>query len=392
MVSYDLVKSIKKACSFEESAPKRKHVRACIVYTWDHGESHEFFEALKTLPILTNEIQVFKSLILIHKVIQEGHPSALREAVKNRDWIGTLGRSQAVERVGMYGYLIDEYAKFLILKLDFHSYHRGFTNGTFEYKEYVSLVTVSDPDQGFETILDLMGLQDNASNFGIHILASIGSHKKNSECKIAALVPIVAETYGIHKFITSMLRALTEQFGGQGAIEQLMNRYKIQHSRIFEFYADCSSIKYLTSLISLPKLPPQPPLFAISSPETITPIESPKPRQLPSPDTHLTIHLALQSIKHFQDPVSALSISQLANEVATQPHIPTIIQLTHQITTLLQRNPSPLLAQASQLYFQALLSPNQQDIINANTNLQNLLINSPAHIFDPPTPQTHTSA
>lgn len=72
-----------------------------------------------------------------------------------------------------------------------------------------------------------------------------------------------------------------------------MNRYKIQHSRIFEFYADCSSIKYLTSLISLPKLPPQPPLFAISSPETITPIESPKPRQLPSPDTHLTIHQAL---------------------------------------------------------------------------------------------------
>lgn len=30
----ELTINIKKATSAEESAPKRKHVRACIVYTW----------------------------------------------------------------------------------------------------------------------------------------------------------------------------------------------------------------------------------------------------------------------------------------------------------------------------------------------------------------------
>lgn len=184
--------------------------------------------------------------------------------------------------------------------------------------------------------------------------------------------------------------AIADQVGDREAIEHLTQRYNAQHSRLFEFYADCSSIKYLTTLINLPKLPP------MRSSQPVQPVQSMQsvqPKTIPA-DQRLAIHLALQSVSHFQDPVSFFSISQLANEIATSttPTIPTIIQLTHQITTLLQRNPSPLLAQASQLYFQALLSPSQQDIINANTNLQNLLINSPAHIFDPPTPQTHTSA
>ncbi|QLG70196.1 hypothetical protein HG535_0A01350 [Zygotorulaspora mrakii] len=392
MVNYELVKSIRKACSAEETAPKRKHVRACIVYTWDHGASYEFFEALKSMPILNNETQVYKALILVHKVIQEGHPTALKEGLKNRDWIGTVGRSQRVESVGTYGYLIEQYSKFLICKLDFHAYHKGFTSGIFEYKEYVALMNVSDPDAGYEVILDLMGLQDNATNYSVHVLASIGSENRESECKISALVPMIAETYAIQKFTTAMLRGMVEQLGDTGGLEQLIDKHNIQYARVFEFFADCSSIKYLISLINLPKLPSQPPIFVTGTVVDRKPLQSAKPREIPSPDIHLTIHLALQTIKHFQDPVSAVSITQLANEVATQPRIPSIIQLTHQITTLLQRNPSPLLAQASQLYFQALLSPNQQDIINANTNLQNLLINSPAHIFDPPTPQTHTSA
>lgn len=389
MAPVELLKSVKKACSIEETSPKRKHVRACIVYTWDHRSTSEFFTDLKSLPIINDEVQVFKCLILMHKVIQEGHPSALKEAVRNRDWIRSLGGANACSS---YSKLIQEYVRYLILKVDFHVQHPGFQNGIFEYKEYISLVSVSDPDKGYETILDLMSLQDSLDRFSTIILASI-DRTRSAECKIAALVPLVAESYGIYKFITSMLRAMCEQFSDEGAMEQLVGRFEIQHSRLFELYADCSSIKYLTSLISLPKLPPQPPIFSAASPRsqirTNTTATNTTPTPTPpstvgsptiSPDLRLAIHLGLQSINHFQDPVSTLSISQLANEVATQflnqtPHIPTIIQLTHQITTLLQRNPSPLLAQASQLYFQALLSPSQQDIINANTNLQQLLTN-----------------
>ena len=268
----DLEKSIRKACSIEETAPKRKHVRACIVYTWDHKSARAFFNTLKVQPLAQDEIQLFKALITMHKVLQEGHQSALIEAIKNRDWIESLGRIYAGVSGNGYGRLINEYVHFLLIKLQFHRNHRGF-NGTFEYEEYVSLVSVSDPNEGYETILDLMNLQDSLDDFQKVVFASISSSAslRKSECKISALVPLVSESYGIYKFITSMIRAMHKQMGDDGALQPLKERYDNQHARLFEFYADCSSIRYLTSLITIPKLPTQAPDLFVEDDEDTGP-------------------------------------------------------------------------------------------------------------------------
>ncbi|CAI4049464.1 hypothetical protein SKDZ_14G0860 [Saccharomyces kudriavzevii ZP591] len=255
-IDSDLQKALKKACSVEETAPKRKHVRACIVYTWDHQSSKAVFTTLKTLPLANDEVQLFKMLIVLHKIIQEGHPSALAEAIRDREWMRSLGRVHSGG--SSYSKLIREYVRYLVLKLDFHAQHRGFNNGTFEYEEYVSLVSVSDPDEGYETILDLMSLQDSLDEFSQIIFASIQSERRNTECKISALIPLIAESYGIYKFITSMLRAMHRQLNdaeGDAALQPLKERYELQHARLFEFYADCSSVKYLTTLVTIPKLP-----------------------------------------------------------------------------------------------------------------------------------------
>ena len=42
---------------------------------------------------------------------------------------------------------------------------------------------------------------------------------------------------------------------GDAALQPLKERYELQHARLFEFYADCSSVKYLTTLVTIPKLP-----------------------------------------------------------------------------------------------------------------------------------------
>lgn len=43
-------------------------------------------------PILADEIQTFKALITIHKVLQEGHPIVLKEAQQNVNWVESLAR------------------------------------------------------------------------------------------------------------------------------------------------------------------------------------------------------------------------------------------------------------------------------------------------------------
>ncbi len=157
-------------------------------------------------PILADEVQTFKALITVHKVLQEGHPSTLRDAMANRSWIDSLNRGLAGEGVRGYGPLIKEYVNFLLAKLTFHQQHPDF-NGTFEYEEYISLKGINDPNEGYETISDLMMLQDRIEQFQKLIFSHFRSGG-NNECRISALTPLVQESYGIYKFITSMLRAM----------------------------------------------------------------------------------------------------------------------------------------------------------------------------------------
>ena len=44
------------------------------MYTWDYHSSISFWTGLRVQPILSDEVQTFKALITVHKVLQEGHP------------------------------------------------------------------------------------------------------------------------------------------------------------------------------------------------------------------------------------------------------------------------------------------------------------------------------
>lgn len=253
----ELAVNIRKATNVEETAPKRKHVRSAIVYTWDHKSSQSFWAGMKVQPILADEVQTFKALITIHRVLQEGHPQTLREAMANRPWIESLNRGLQGEGVRGYAPLIREYVYFLLAKLSFHQQHPEF-NGTFEYEEYISLKAINDPNEGYETITDLMSLQDKIEQFQ-KLIFSHFRNVGNNECRISAIVPLVQESYGIYKFITSMLRAMHSTTGDNDALEPLRQRYDAQHYRLVKFYYECSNLRYLTSLITIPKLPQDPP-------------------------------------------------------------------------------------------------------------------------------------
>lgn len=256
----DIETSVRKAISPDETAPKRKHVRACVVYTWDHRSGKAFWHAVRLLPIQNDPVMMFKALIVIHKVMHEGHKSVLREAQNHADWLRSLHSPG-----GGYRHLIDEYVRLLLFKLQFHRQHPDF-NGTFEYAEYISLRNVDDPNEGYESVIDLMNLQDTIDDFQRLVFASLGSagrHASGSgqgsmECRVSSLTAMVTESYGIYRFITSMLRGLHQQSDHE-VLEPLRSRYYSQHRRLRNFYFDCQGVKYLASLISIPELPNEPP-------------------------------------------------------------------------------------------------------------------------------------
>jgi ANTH domain len=46
---------------------------------------------------MADEVQTFKALITVHKVLQEGHPISVKEAQQNVNWIESLARGVSGE-------------------------------------------------------------------------------------------------------------------------------------------------------------------------------------------------------------------------------------------------------------------------------------------------------
>ncbi|KAG0299245.1 sla2 Src-like adaptor 2 [Dissophora globulifera] len=281
----ELMLHVKKATSPDETAPKQKHVRACIVYTWDYRSSHSVWHGFRSQPMLGDEVQTFKALISVHKIIRDGHPVVLKDAQKETDWLDQCARSTSQYDGRGYSTLIRNYVDFLHSKLRYHQNHPEF-NGTFDYKEYISLKGIDDPNEGYETITDLMGLQDQIDQFQKLVFANFRPASDN-ECRIAALVPLVEESYAIYKFATSMLRAMHKRTNDPEGLVLLRQRYNGQHYALIKFYYECSNLKYLTSLISVPKLPQDPPSLLGSDSPPLTPqrkIVKEVPQSPPEPD------------------------------------------------------------------------------------------------------------
>lgn len=280
---HNLTINIKKALSQEETAPKQKHVRACILYTWDYKSATSFWTGIKLQPFYGNEVQTFKALITIHKVIKDGHPSVLKEAIREIKWIESIGRSPSSFSAPMgYGPLIQAYVSFLCTKLNFHRTHEDF-KANFDYEEYISLKGVKDPNEGYESIFDLLMLLEKIDVIQKTIFSYIRPSGSN-ECRISALVPLIEESYNIYQFLKSMLTAMHQKINATEVLAPLRDKFKASHYKLLKFYSEASSIPYLVSLVTVPKLPLEPPRFIDEPPRReISP--PPQQKQIEAPPT-----------------------------------------------------------------------------------------------------------
>mgnify|MGYP001155705254 CR=1 FL=1 len=249
----ELADHVSKAVSSQETAPKPKHVRACIVSTWERRSSNAFWQNLKLCNVHSDEIQSFKALLTIHKVLRDGHPSSLVDGYREIPYIESLANyTQRPQR--SYSPLIKSYAAFLKTKLQFHNNRKEFS-GNMSYEDYISLKQVSNLNEGFDTVSTLMDFMNNVLELAQKVFKSFNQNS-NNECRIASFVPLVEEANGIFLFMTSMLKAMHATVADISGLEPLRDRYNEQYRPLYKFFFDCQSLRYLTSLIAVPQLDP----------------------------------------------------------------------------------------------------------------------------------------
>ena len=216
-------------------------------------------------PVLSDPIPCFKALVTIHKLLVNGPHIVLSEACNEGSFLEQCARihgSQNGAFSSSYGYgpLISSYVSFLLTKIDFHRTHPEFT-GNFDYEEYLSIKGVQDLDEGYKTIDEMMELQERLDLFQKSVFENFGGVSGSVECRISAFVPLIDESYGMYKFVTSMLSAMHLSVESPDPLILLVERYSNIFRSLKQFYEECSKIRYLTSLVAIPKLPERAPQF-----------------------------------------------------------------------------------------------------------------------------------
>jgi hypothetical protein len=70
--------------------------------------------------VLTKVIVAHKTCICVHNLIQEGHPACLVDSNRQRHLLESLVSTWGPTRVA-YAQIVVQYAKYLLMKLDFHN-------------------------------------------------------------------------------------------------------------------------------------------------------------------------------------------------------------------------------------------------------------------------------
>ncbi|GBB99228.1 hypothetical protein RclHR1_34580001 [Rhizophagus clarus] len=69
--------------------------------------SESIWNGLKVAPILADEIQTFKALITVHKVIRGGHPVTLKEAQSQNHVLVLLQEMETEVTILLLGFMLN---------------------------------------------------------------------------------------------------------------------------------------------------------------------------------------------------------------------------------------------------------------------------------------------
>ncbi|XP_047141929.1 huntingtin-interacting protein 1 isoform X1 [Hydra vulgaris] len=278
---------ITKAIKNEESAAKEKHVRRAIIGTWQERGNSMFWLILGKQPLPSQPILCWKSMLVLHKILREGHPNVLRDSYQYKKTLRDL-LSVYKFQGGAYGTLVCEYLKILLTKLDIHHKYPGIPGALTSSSETTMKIPDSDVNDVFTFAVECLDYQDLLLTFEENILKTLDKSRNNSQtassqCKIAILVPILKECSGIYDILVLVVGKLHKSVP-HDTLEGHRGRFNVQHKRMKTFCTCAGGMTYITNLIEIPVIPENPPNFLNNKyqpkQELKTVKEEPKPAPL----------------------------------------------------------------------------------------------------------------
>eukprot|EP01119_Soliformovum_irregulare_P007050 TRINITY_DN19455_c0_g1_i1.p1 TRINITY_DN19455_c0_g1~~TRINITY_DN19455_c0_g1_i1.p1 ORF type:complete len:981 (-),score=386.73 TRINITY_DN19455_c0_g1_i1:40-2982(-) len=285
-----LEKEVTKATSSKATAPKRKHVRNCIIETWGENGGSLFLTELFRRPLESNEVVCWKGLITLHQVMLEGHPKVLEDVYYRLSFLDAIGTSWGRHNTSLSGKglfeLNNAYSLYIFEKINFHHMEPEF-DGDFNVEKFEKRPKlVGDKAlQALNHILDLQQAIYKVQNVLFNQALPL------PEMKASVLIPIIIESYNMYKIAVILIRSLVNSVDNMDVLSFIIERFYSQYLTLRTLYSEANNIKFVTSIIAVPLLPKDPPEFTFPvkkekkpvpkeepKPEPPKPVEPPKPQ------------------------------------------------------------------------------------------------------------------
>jgi hypothetical protein len=268
--------AVMKASKNKAVPPKHKHERNIIIESWNERGATLIYAELFKRPLGQKDVVAYKVLVVIHKLLREGHPQVIIDSHLRMSFFEQL-RLNYRRLPTEYGRLIANYVTFLIDKINFHHLHPEVDGGISLEKFMQTRHETLNVEKGMTLATHLLDLQKSVLDFQ----KSVFQEPALTDCKVSAFIPLVIESYAIYTLSVWLLKRIAERTADLSLFSFLTERFYQQYPEIRKFYQDCSNIKYVISIIAVPSLPADPPQF---EPGDNIPIAKPKKKRQPKPE------------------------------------------------------------------------------------------------------------
>eukprot|EP00124_Ichthyophonus_hoferi_P000441 Ihof_evm12s16 gene=Ihof_evmTU12s16 len=264
--------ALAKAASKSEEPPKTKHIRNAVITTWKHQSGTLFWTALLRMPLGTYPTTCYKALIIVHKLLHDGHPSVLPEIYRERDMFSRLGDIWH-HQMSPFSALISNYTKFLVNKLEFHHSYQKLSGDLNTCLDDFNEVNYA-PSYAYTFVVHVFDLHDKVIQFAASILQSLNLKltQDQTDLRTYGLLAISWESRSLY-FIEMQLMEILHKHLDSKTMESHMARLVEQWYKLKKLYFDINILKSLKGQVQLPELGEEPPAWT-----RIKRTKAPKPK------------------------------------------------------------------------------------------------------------------
>lgn len=264
---FQLSISISKALNPMETPLKLKHARSAIIYTHRTKETKTFWALVTKQPLMESRFTAWKFCHLVHKVLREGHSSALKHSQTHKKLVYEMGKLWGHLQDGV-GICIQAYTRLLVTKLEFHAKNPYFPGSlALDFKD-VERMAGDDINFYFQLGVEIFDYLDDIIALQAKVFTSINTYRMSSmtpqgQCRLAPLIPLIQDSNPLYDMSVRLMFKLHANLPND-VLAGHRDRFRTVFNQLNSFYGAVRPLQYFADLIQVPHLPTSAPNFSSS--------------------------------------------------------------------------------------------------------------------------------